>query len=303
MSKYAFSDRISKAELFDEYERVIAEERKLGDYRDDGIMAPGRAAEIYDAAWRMLEIAKSSALPRSYAYRYGMSLTPVKMCYESVGGHTNLALALVDLAIRYWYGPNFGTPEGDFQETVDGYYLMEVMEAMRLHDLPENVIGDIPDDGNRDDEAKAADEAQYFNDYINHYPPNEIYFGGKVKRLLVEMNLKASTTGRLLYEADKVSALVMTLTYDYLGYAPVLSIDDPKASQRDIESMMVCDWSQSGCYKASEMWAVGHFKTRKICQYDDLGIFTALVVMLTLMINGHWYDWREKDYDSSTPLT
>ena len=44
------------------------------------------------------------------------------------------------------------------------------------------------------------------------------------------------------------------------------------------------------------MWAVDFFKMRKFNELDGSGFFTAIIVMYTLIVKGHWYTWREKDY-------
>ena len=60
--------------------------------------------------------------------------------------------------------------------------------------------------------------------------------------------------------------------------------------------MEICGPHKSGFYKASEMWTIDHLKIRELIRLDDDGFFTALIVMYTLMVNGKWYSWREKDY-------
>ena len=60
--------------------------------------------------------------------------------------------------------------------------------------------------------------------------------------------------------------------------------------------MFICDYCENGYYKASEMWANDYFMTRKIWQHDIFGFATALLIMITLIINGKWYKWREQEY-------
>ncbi len=281
-------------EIKAEYTRIMAEEMKLASVNFPGTLAGGGADEIYSTTLRILEVAKSSALPRSYGFRYRMTLKELRVLLESVGAHANLAGAMLSAALRYWYGP-------ENAETIDGYTSDEAAEAMRLHDLPENEIGDIPDNGARDEEEKLAREREYFQRFKQLYPPREQDFAKRVMRLLVEMDMKSTETGRMIYVADKASALIMTLVFDLLGCSPVMCVDDPEATERDKIEMAICDGDFDGYRRASEMWAIGYFRIRETQQYDDTGFFTAVIVMMTLIVNGRWYSWREKDYNSSTP--
>lgn len=285
-------------EIKAEYARIMAEEMKLASANFPGTLTGG-ADEIYSTTLRILEFAKSSALPRSYGIRYGMtSEKEMRVALESVGAHANLAGAMLEMALRYWYGPGYG-PE--ILKTINGYTVQEVMEAMRLHDLPENEIGDIPDNGARDEDEKSAREREYFQRFMKLYQPREKDFAKRVMRLLVEMDMKSTETGRMVYVADKASALIMTLVFDLLGNSPKMHVDDPEATERDKIEMAICDGDFDGYRRASEMWTIGYFKIRETQQYDDTGFFTAVIVMMTLIVNGRWYSWREKDYNSSTP--
>ncbi|MDO4611496.1 MAG: HD domain-containing protein [Candidatus Saccharibacteria bacterium] len=289
-------------EIKAEYERIMAEELKLANAANFPGTLMGCADEIYETTLRILEVAKSSALPRSYTERYLMSGgKPVRVAYESVGAHANLAAAMLDMALSYWYGPDFGTPASEFPETIDGYSHREIMEVMRLHDLPENETGDIPDDGDRDEAEKLAKENDYYRRYIDQYPSRESYFGQRVRKLLLEMETQSSAIGRLVYVADKASAIVMTLVFDLLKCSPVMHIDNEDATERDKFEMETCDDHFGGYRRASEMWTIGYLKVRQTQQYDEVGFFTAVIVMATLIVRGYWYDWREKDYNLSTP--
>ena len=244
--------------------------------------------EMRRVASQVLDLAGLNVTPRSYNSRYGKFRGKYTM--ESVGGHTNLVLGIVMRALRFYYGPNF-------TETDDGYTLSEIVEAVQRHDQPEVSTGDIPDNGARDEDAKGRHERAYHGYYRNLSPERDQDFEARVLGLLLEMNEQSSNTGRLLYVADKISANIITLYYDYVGIQLLMSPYNMTASKRDKIEMKLCDYAKGQMYYASEMWAIDYFKARRLVQYDETGYFTALMVMCTLLINdGKWYSWRECDY-------
>ena len=187
---------------------------------------------------------------------------------------------------------------------MDEYSYREIIEAIRRHDLPENVIGDIPDNGNRNDQELAIIERKYQEQYSKYCTWNDVEFEENVLSLLDQANEKDTFLGRFIYLADKISAILEVLSYDLANQAnrsirkPMMHISSKNASNYDKKEMEVCDYSKNGFRKASEMWTVDFFKIRKMPQYDDTGYFTAIVVIATLYVKGgQWYNWRYDDYD------
>ena len=294
----SINENVKGIDILKEYRRIMVEEFKLVkrfppliQKKDTGIIEAG---EITNLCFRLSEIAESSFVPRSYVSAYGINHEEVTN--ESVGAHTNLVIALVEEALYYYYGPDFGNPEGKWTRTIDGYTVREITEAARQHDLAENVFGDIPDNGDRDNAAKDREEDDYFYRYSRTFPKKRTKFTDNVFSLLMQMRNPHSPTGRLLYLADKTAALFITLQYDTNNISPRMEKSNPKATSRDKAEMNLCDYVEQNKCKASEMWAIDYFKMRKICEQDDYGFFTAIIVMRTLEVNGKWYSWREADY-------
>ena len=233
--------------LHKEYERIMQRESKIAG--KNWIIPPVR--EVFKTNKQIGQIVESSSVLRSYNNRYG--LTRDKCAYESVAAHTNLCMTILDRCLSYMYGPDMDLP--------DVYTYRELMEALRRHDLPENIIGDIPDNGEAENSGKRATEITYFNAFASYSPLREHFFEENVNRLLPLMHPKSR-----------------------------------KISGRDFAEMQICDDKVNGCYRASEMWAIDYFKMRELEQYDDTGYFTALIVAYTLAVNGRWYIWRDHDY-------
>ena len=246
--------------------------------------------KLYNITYQILEFGHSSLVLRSYNNNY--NLTEDRIAYESVGGHTNLVGVIIDRIMRLGWS-------SAVNESVEGFYYNEIMEAVRRHDLPENVIGDIPDNGMRDEKSKSEKEHQFWQDFRKYSTYDEYHHEDRVQMLLDEMEQKSTIIGRMLYLADKIAANIITLCYDSINRSPMITMDDEKASPLDREAMAHCDYNENGYYKASEIWTYGYFVTRETIKYDDIGFYTAIIVIATLIINGEWYKWREKLYTHS----
>lgn len=244
-------------------------------------------SEIFKVIQQINEVAESSSILRSYNGRY--NLTDDKYAYESVSAHTNLCYIILDRCLSYMYGPKMNL-------IPDGCTYRELMEAIRRHDLPENVIGDIPDNGGVNVAEKRSSEKRYFDAFSSYSPFREDNFERNVNRLLREMDFQSSLMGRVLYMADKTSAIIITLWHDSQNRHPLMMPNSDNISERDATEMRLCDKKINGGYRASEMWTIDFLKVRNLVQYDDTGYFTALIVAYTLQVNGRWYKWRERDY-------
>ena len=128
------------------------------------------------------------------------------------------------------------------------------------------------------------------------YPPSQLPYYWEIKQLLREMQDKSSLEGRILYVADKVSAILMMLYYDQVELYPSISPNSPKISKASREEREFCEVQQDGTILLSELWTVDFLYGRNIAQYDDTGFFLAVLVMMTLIVRGEWYDWRETQY-------
>ena len=289
----------SREDIMEESIRILKQESKL--FKNNSWCIPEifhgpnstywpTIEKLYGMTYQILEYGHSSLVPRSYNNIY--NLTEDKIAYESVGAHTNFMKNIVDLVIKLGWG-------SAIYETVEGYHYCEIMEAISRHDLPENVIGDIPDNGDRDEAAKSKKEHEFWQDFRKYSFFNEFRYEDRIQNLLDEMEQKSTIIGRILYLADKIAADLITLCYDAIGTPPMMSIDSDKVSVFDLDAMMHCDYRDGGYRKASEMWTYSYFENRGNIKYDDTGFFTAIIVIATLMVNGKWYNWRESKYTHS----
>ena len=241
---------------------------------------------ITKAAKRMLEVTRNSTV-----LRFGnlaAHLTEDSMAFESDGAHTNLVRALVDLAIDFNYGCDF-----------DGLcYSRRIFgEAVLLHDLPENVTGDTPDNRLRDAAEKRKLEDEYFDEVWSTY--GAVYYRQRrlVELLREEMEEKSTEEGRLLYMADKLAAILMMLCYDFMGKTPSVAFGSDYLNGVNKAESDLCERrTPDGKILLSELWSVDFLRGRRLNQYDDSGFYTALLVATTLYASGKWYQWRENQY-------
>lgn len=269
------------------YREYANEENRLSGYNFCDIPAE----VILGITKQLFEYAQSSTVPRAFNdYNPGRK-APANPTPESVGGHTNLLLAIVRRYLYLLYDPS------ETQCTDDGFSFLEVEEAASRHDLPENEIGDQLDNRNRDDKGLAPIENAYWHRLSNWSLPQWVLSEPNINRLLYDMRDKHKTaTGSFLYAADKFCSLFIVLVYDALDKPMFLHIDDPRASEEDREEMRRCEYVKNGFRKASEMWAIGFFQTRGTYRYDYHGILIRILLMATLMVNGEWHEWRIADY-------
>ena len=241
--------------------------------------------QVRTTTMRILEIAKNSTVLR--CGNITGHLTSDTIAYESDGAHTNLVRALVKYAMDYIYGWGANSPN---------FHRAEIDEAALIHDLPENITGDIPDNRNRDEEEKNRIENAYIEELITSSKIRRSTHARQVKKLLSEMQNRSSVEGRLLYSADKVSAVIMMLMLDHLGLNPHAFPGEESICKMTDEEVSFCTKQQDGSILLSDAWTIDYLHGRKLNHYDDYSFFTAILVMATLLIKGEWYDWRYKQY-------
>ena len=276
-------------DIIDSYNNIMMQEKKMFCLETDSAVSYDIVSydslSMLDTAYRLLQIARNSTVLRSG--NIAGRLTHDDIAYESDGGHTNLVQATLNYALDYHYGIGIGTPR---------YSRREISEAVLIHDLPENITGDIADNRQRDEQQKMKIERQFIQDFMLRYDPEYDVLCKHVQELLLEMNNKSTEEGCLLYMADKLSAITMMLCYDEIGVFPSIMPNDPSIAMRAQSEVDACARQFDGTILLSELWTIDYLFGRKLCHYDDSGFFTALLVMQTLLVHKKWYDWRKFQY-------
>lgn len=275
----------SKNHIIGEYQKAI---------KKTGLHVAVSAEELYGTMLQLSQIAYSTLISRSYNLRYNLTNCPDT--FESVASHSFLIESMMDSALSFLYGPNF-------TQTTDGFTYREIMQAIRRHDLPEIYTADIPDNGDRNDQALAKTEDLYWRQYSHDSPSRECKTDQNVKYLLEDSRSNFSTTtGRQIHAADKASAIFAALCFEEKGFTPWMVEDDTLASAREASIMKKCSrgkfdhltvvWLLEARYQryASEMWTIDFFD-REFHKMDYGHYFTALIIMKTIAVTGKWYDY------------
>lgn len=278
-NQHIIDSAYSKNQIIGEYQKAINKEQ---------LDVSVSADELYGTMLQLSEIAYSTLVPRSYNLRYNLTIHPDT--FESVASHTFLMENMMDSALAFLYNPNM-------LHTMGGFTYREIMQAVRRHDLPENVITDIPDNGNRNDRSLALQEDRYWSIFSKESPSKKTYPEDKIMSLLKDSRSCFKTTiGKMIHAADKAAAIFACLCFEEKGHAPIMVIDDSNASQTEYRLMQKCErrLGESYCY-ASEMW-LKFFFHRGTHVLDQGKYFTALLVMKTIAVTGKWYNHKQTDF-------
>ena len=187
-----------------EYQRILDAELRLRKNSKHAVsffstIRSESATDIRLAVEQIHEVALNSTVQRSYVVAYGQDTRPEvtvtlrdgnghtvsrPLAFESDGAHANLMAEIVGHALLACYGPDFGEPDGTHPRTVDGYSYRDIMRAIRYHDCPENLYGDVSDNGSRDESVKRQYESDYFCELCLGKSTSYDQGGTKVLRLL-----------------------------------------------------------------------------------------------------------------------
>ena len=242
--------------------------------------------EMYNTAVQVMKMALLNLTPEPYNKRY-LENAP-KYTIDTINGHTMLTLAIIQKALDYKYWSNFTFTE-------EGYSLQEIFVAILSYG---QIKANFPENTNDNSDSKEdviAEKIDCMKAYFSFSPErNTASIVYRVSKLLLEMEYKSTPTGRLLRVADHIATSITALACDKTDIDMLMAPDNPHATKRDRENMILCDYAKNGACYASEISAIDYFKGQNIVAYDDYGFCTALLVMCTMLVNnGHWYSWRE----------
>lgn len=252
---------------------------------------------VYSLTVILMETAESSKVLRSGEIQSGN--TDDNRAYESDGAHVNLVQMLVSLyietmlckkiPIRYILKhPKLLARRLYYRLSWPHWSIIEAM--IKMHDLAENESGDIADNGRRNELAKRSMEQSYLNDLRKYY--DEIFGKRKAKRifqLYKEFEEKSTPLGQVIYCADKIAAPLYFINSDASGTRSYVSKNEVEKSELNKKSAELCEETNQG-YLLGKLWTADFVYTRRIVQYDTEMFFTAIAIMMTLVVYGKWFD-------------
>ena len=250
------------------------------------VINPGVAKEI----WRLYRIAKEGqvvTIRSGYGlcgvYNYSKEHPRDYSRSESDAEHDYgcFMLAINILNLCPWMIPN----------PSDRLY---ALQCLAIHELGENEIGDIPDDGERNDAEKDAIELSYVKSYVNSWSePHK----QKVLELFANMRSKDTLLQEFVLLVDKTEALLQNIIYELqnrpasldarLKNTGHLSVRDEKAMSTIKTSSVVDCWAYGFCNKYHE--------------YRLFDIFFTIVREAVKDARGKDFDWFSLAPPSSIP--
>ena len=256
---------------------------------EDSIQKEISDARKFYEAWKLYEMATEVAMViRSGSWIYGVYLMPLQDKDflidrgESVAEHEHGMAILADAVFR-WFKED--APSDDFYE----YAIYSAL----THDTGEVVIGDIPDDGLRDEPHKIEAEKLQMEKLAQHMPVEDrwrfLYTYQCFERRDVD---NAGGLGVFLALCDKFESLLRQVRYErdghigHLGACGIVSDRDREVSERVGTDYVLDIWSCAMFDRFESL--IGQVKLFR----DMLGILTAAVID----VRGEAFPWAQRLY-------
>ena len=161
------------------------------------------------------------------------------------------------------------------------------LQVALLHEIGEIVVGDIPDDGRRDEAGKKERELQVVMQFVKDLPsPHDT----SLMLAFLELQDRSPRLGRLLHGLDKLEAVLQGLIYEKEGHGgdilnKALQI---QLSRQDHENMQ-----RSASTRLVDIWAV-HFLDI-IQGTPEAPLLRRILRAAVLDVRGEWFSWAEPD--------
>lgn len=203
-------------------------------------------------AWKIYQDYKihlgKTETPRSgfaYCGIYEISEKLARDRPESIAEHSDGVLHLIDSVARFL--PEFIPPE-------------DTLLAMRValwHDAAEIRIGNIPDDGRRNEGRKDYEERTVFSEMTRRWPEENREVA---KESLRDFQEHGSKLAQMLYCLDKLDAVLKALHYEHLGRAGSVLQKEGGPSEQDQHFAEAC-----GSDSIGDVWGMHAVERTKGC--------------------------------------
>lgn len=159
------------------------------------------------------------------------------------------------------------------------------MMAALLHEVGETEIGDIPDDGSRNEAEKITRERQVMMRFVSDLPGP---YGSQLMDALIEFQDLTTRRGRVLYCLDKVETLLQGLRYERDGRGGDarnkeammrLSAQDQRGIERSQSTRLVDVWTAHYLDKTAVM--------------PEARVFNELLKAAVIEVRGEWFSWAQ----------
>lgn len=170
-----------------------------------------------------------------------------------------------------------------YPETIPAAELSDAILLLSHHELGEIGIGDLPDDGSHDQNAKDAAELGAMRAYCDDLPSD---LGWKLLVNFMEFQTKTSSRGQVCYCIDKLEAVLQGLLYETEGRVGDLA---KKRTTGEISERDKAYIQRTGTTRLVDCWGA-HFLdvTAGLCGST---VCAEILRAGVETVRGKWFDW------------
>lgn len=207
-----------------------------------------------------------SNVPRSGFRLFGIIEFPDSRC-ESVLEHTAGTVFLATILSEHYPELRIGVSEVLF---------------MLTHDVPETILGDIPDDGDRDAVLKKTEENLAYKNFIQLLPKD---LALKFAMIFLNFEERKIPIAKVLYYIDKIEAIFQCLVYEKKGLLGNIDCK-PELSNQDRKLVDLTDSKN-----LSDLFLAGFLYNNLDLIYPE--IFINLVKVAWSDLGKEWPEWAK----------
>lgn len=178
-----------------------------------------------------------------------------------------------------------------FPEIIPVTQLHDYLFGAELHEIGEIETGDIPDDGNRNENEKDRIEMLKIKDYLSKLPEP---YRSQGELIFEEFQKRNTTFGQILYCIDKTEAILQGLVYEKHGHPgilknkPIVSVSDRIYAKKTDSTSLV------------DIFALSFFIKSK--DYTDVLFFSKLIETAITDVRGHSFTWPASTLEEIYPI-
>lgn len=220
--------------------------------------------------WQQSQVIRSGfGLYGVYDYNSDQMATAVRPQSDAEHDY-NLSNLIALIALHF---PEYISSEEAFM------YLMEA----KIHELGENVIGDVPDDGKCDLDWKNAQELKVVTDFEKSFLPGKntgyaVFFR--------EFQERSTSRGRKLYACDKLDAILTGLIYEAAGHGGDIR---NKSRRLELSTQDQNNMRRTGSTALVDIWSAHFLDMTEGMREAEIP--RLILRMAVENVRGEWFPW------------
>lgn len=192
---------------------------------------------------------------------------------ESVAEHTYGTLILLDEIAMFC------------PELVSDVELVRGMRLLLRHEVGEGEIGDLPDDGRRDEARKDKMELLAMMRFCQELPREH---GPAIVRDFTKFQQRSSELAQVIYCVDKIEAVLQGLIYEQDGRGDLSRKPEVAESLSEQDKYYM---QQTGSKRLVDNWSAHFFDLTREFRYAP--VFRAILRAAVEDVRGEWFAWAE----------